>query len=149
VRRVLRALLTSAFVATVATGGMAGVASAAPLSGNGIPFELYEELCFDTGTEIICFEVHGRFTLVTQNDGDQVGTGAVRMRSFVVMGGRIVSAQIDHSVFQSKIVDGVFDRELTITQSRTLTPGQQCVAHMVLKVEGGEVVVDQSKLSCN
>lgn len=148
-RRVLRALLTSAFAASIAVGGMAGVASAAPLSGNGIPFELYEELCFDTGNEILCFEVHGRFTLVLQDDGDQIGTGAVRTRSYVIQGGRVVSAQLDHSVFQSKIVDGVFASELTINQSRTLIPGQQCVAHLVLKLDGDEVVVDRSSISCN
>jgi hypothetical protein len=149
VRQILRALLTSVFVATVGVGGLAGVASAAPLSGNGIPFELYEELCFDTGTEILCFEVHGRFTLVDQNDGDQVATGQVRTRSYVIQGGQVVSANLDHSVFQSKIVDGVFQSELAISQSRTLTPGQQCVAHVLLRIDGGEVVVDQSSMSCN
>ncbi len=148
-RHILRALLTSAFVAAIAIAGTAGVASAAPGGGNGTSYEMYEELCFDDGSIILCFEVHGRFTVVDQNDGDQIGTGAVRVRSFVIEKGQVVSANIDHSVFQTKIVDGVFQKELSITQSRYLTPGEQCVAHAVLKLEGGEIVVDHSSMSCN
>lgn len=150
-RHLLRALLTSAFVASLAVGAMAGVASAAPGGGNGTSFELYEDLCInDPVDETVwyCFEVHGRSTVVDQNDGDQVVTTAARTVFYVVDDGVAVAATIDHSVSQSKLVDGVFEAELAIAQTRTLTPGQQCVAHLLLRIEGGEVVVDQASMSC-
>ena len=149
-RRILRVLMTSAFMASIAVSSVAGVASAAMSpNGNGTSFELYEEMCLDDITVILCFEVHGRFTVVDQNDGDQIGTGAIRNRSYVIQGGRVVSASIDHQVWQSKIVDGVFQNELTITHGRALTPGQQCITHAVLRIENGVVVVDQATTSCN
>jgi hypothetical protein len=36
-----------------------------------------------------------------------------------------------------------------ITSSRVLTPGEQCVAHVLLKIDGGAVVIDHATLSCN
>jgi hypothetical protein len=152
VRHILRVLLASAFVASLAVAGMAGAAAAAQGSGNGLNFELYEDLCINDETDETiwyCFEVHGRFTVVNQDDGDQIGTGAVRSIFYVIDDGIAVSASIDHSVFQSKLVDGWFQDELLISQTRTLTPGQQCVAHMLLKYEDGVIVVDQSSMSCN
>ena len=148
-RQLLRVVLSSTFAATIALGGLTGAVAAAPMSGNGISFELYEEMCLDDGSLILCFEVHGRSTIVTWNEGDQLVTTAVRTRSFVVEHGIVSSASIDHGVYQTKLVDGVFADELTITFNRSLTPGQQCVAHLLLKVEDGAVVVDQASASCN
>jgi hypothetical protein len=153
-RSVLRALLTSAFIAALAFAATTGAAFAAAehSNGNGTSFELYEDLCINDELDSsvwYCFQVHGRFTAVAQDNGDQIGTGAVRNRFSVIDDGVVVSASLDHSVFQSKIVDGWFQDELIISQTRTLTPGQQCVAHLLLKYEDGVIVVDQSSMSCN
>jgi hypothetical protein len=150
-RHFLRALVTSAFVASLAVAGIAGSASAAAFNsqGNGTNFEMFEDLCLDDGSIILCFEVHGRITIVQQDNGDEIATTAVRTRSFVVEGGRITSAQIDHSVFQTKLVDGAFERELQISTTRELVPGQQCVIHLQLTFEDGVVTVDRSNVNCN
>ena len=150
-RHFLRALVTSALVASLAVAGIAGSASAAAFNsqGNGTNFEMFEDLCLDDGSIILCFEVHGRITIVQQDNGDEIATTAVRTRSFVVEGGRITSAQIDHSVFQTKLVDGAFERELQISTTRELVPGQQCVIHLQLTFEDGVVTVDRSNVNCN
>jgi hypothetical protein len=148
VRHIIRVLLTSAFVASLAVAGMAGAALAAPGGGNGTSYEMYEDMCLEDGSILLCFEVHGRFTVVDQDNGDQIANTAVRTVSYVVEGGVVSSANIDHSVYQTKIVDGFFQDELVISQSRSLTPGEQCVAHLLLKLEDGEVVVDQASMSC-
>ncbi len=83
--------------------------------------------------------------MVNQDNGDQIGTGTMRTVSYIVEGGVISSATVDRNVFQSKFIDGVAQTELNITQTRSLTPGQQCVAHLLLKIEGGEIVVDQAR----
>ena len=150
-RQFLRALATSALVASLAVAGIAGSASAAAFhsQGNGTNFEMFEDLCLDDGSIILCFEVHGRITVVQQDNGDEIATTAVRTRSFVVEGGRITSAQIDHSVFQTKLVDGAFEREMQISTTRDLVPGQQCVLHLQLTFEDGVVTVDRSNVNCN
>lgn len=150
-RTLSRALVTSALVAVIAIAGSAGAAfAAAPYSnGNGTNFEMYEEWCFVDETIFLCFEVHGRWTIVDQDDGDQIGTAAVHTRAYVIEDGVVASASLDHSVFQTKFVDGVAEKELLISQNRTLTPGQQCVAHVLLKYEAGVIVVDQASMSCN
>ena len=148
VRHSLRALLASTLVAGTILVGTAGIAAAASDSRNGYSFELYEDMCLDDGSVILCFAVHGRFTIVTQEDGDQIGTGAASTRSFVVENGVVSSAQIDRSVWQTKVVDGVFADELTITNSRLQTPGQQCVVHAVLKLADLAVVIDHASMSC-
>jgi hypothetical protein len=66
VRHALRALLTSAFIATLAFAGTGAVAAAGPGSGNGLNYEMYEDWCFDDISVLYCFEVHGRFTIVSQ-----------------------------------------------------------------------------------
>lgn len=150
-RHFLRALATSALVASLAVAGVAGSASAAAFNsqGNGTNFEMFEDLCLDDGSILLCFEVHGRITIVQQDNGDEIATIAVRTRSFVVEDGRITSAQIDHSVFQTKLVDGAFERELQISTTRDLVPGQQCVLHLQLTFEDGVVTVDRSQVNCN
>jgi hypothetical protein len=126
-RHVLRVVITSALVATLALAGLAGSAFAAAFNsnGNGTNFEMFEDLCLDDGSIILCFEVHGRITIVQQDNGDEIATAAVRTTSFVVEGGRISSAQIDHSVFQTKLVDGAFQREIQISTTRNVVPGEQ------------------------
>jgi hypothetical protein len=150
-RHLLRALCTGALVAVLGIAGTAGAAFAAsPNSeGNGTNFEMFEDLCLDDGSVIFCFEVHGRVTIVQQDDGAQIATTAVRTTFFVVEGGQIGSAQIDHSVFQTKLVDGSFERELQISTTRDLVPGQQCVLHLQLAFEDGVLTVDRSTLNCN
>jgi hypothetical protein len=150
-RQLFRVVITSALVATLAVAGLAGSAFAAAFhsQGNGTNFEMFEDLCLDDGSIILCFEVHGRITIVQQDNGDEIATTAVRTRSFVVEGGRITSAQIDHSVFQTKLVDGAFSRELQISTTRELVPGQQCVLHLQLTFEDGVVTVDRSSVNCN
>jgi hypothetical protein len=150
-RHVLRVLLTSALVATLAVAGLAGSAFAAAFNsnGNGTNFEMFEDLCFDDGKIILCFQVHGRLTIVDQDNGDQIANTAVRTTSFVVDDGQIVSASIDHSVFQTTFIDGVAEREMLISTTRDLLPGQQCVLHLQLTFEDGVVVVDRSTLNCN
>jgi hypothetical protein len=150
-RHVLRVLITSALVATLAVAGLASAALAAAFNsnGNGTNFEMFEDLCLDDGSVILCFEVHGRITIVQQDNGDEIATAAVRTTSFVVEGGLISSAQIDHSVFQTKLVDGAFQHELQISTTRNLVPGQQCVLHLQLTFEDGVITVDRSTLNCN
>jgi hypothetical protein len=150
-RQLFRVVITSALVATLAVAGLAGSAFAAAFhsQGNGTNFEMFEDLCLDDGSIILCFEVHGRITIVQQDNGDEIATTAVRTRSFVVEGGRITSAQIDHSVFQTKLVDGAFSRELQISTTRELVPGQQCVLRLQLTFEDGVVTVDRSSVNCN
>ena len=150
-RHFLRVLVTSALVASLAVAGIAGSAFAAAFNseGNGTNFEMFEDLCLDDGSILLCFEVHGRITIVQQDNGDEIATTAVRTRSFVVEGGRISSAEIDHSVFQTKLVDGAFEREMQISTTRSLVPGQQCVLHLQLTFEDGVVTVDRSHVNCN
>lgn len=150
-RHLLRTLLTSVFVASIALAGTVGIVAAAPGNdkGNGTSYEMYEDWCFDDVTVLLCFEVHGRWTIVDQNDGDQIGTAAVRTISYVVEGGQVTSATVDHSVFQTKFVDGVSQRELIIANVRQLEPGGQCVVHATIKLDGGVIVVDQFAMSCN
>ena len=150
-RHFLRVLVTSALVASLAVAGVASSAFAAAFNseGNGTNFEMFEDLCLDDGSILLCFEVHGRITIVQQDNGDEIATTAVRTRSFVVDGGRITSAEIDHSVFQTKLVDGAFSRELQISTTRDLVPGQQCVLHLQLTFEDGVVTVDRSNVNCN
>ena len=31
-------------------------------------------MCLEDGSILLCFEVHGRFNMVDQNNGDQIGT---------------------------------------------------------------------------
>jgi hypothetical protein len=149
VRHILRTLMTSALIATIAVSGTAAVASAAPQSGNGISYEMYEDWCFDDITVLFCFEVHGRLTIVEQDDGDQIGTAAVRTLVYVIESGQVTSAAVDHSVYQTKFVDGFAQDELLISVGRALTPGEQCVLRMLLRFEDGVVVIDRSSISCN
>ena len=150
-RQILRALLTSAFVASLALAGTATVALAAPDndSRNGRSYEMYEDWCFDDIKVIFCWEVHGRFNVVDQNDGDQIATGAVRTRSFVVEGGIVVAAAQEHTVFQSAIVDGVFAKEVIISHARSLTLDGQCVTQLQVRFEDGVLVVDRGATSCH
>lgn len=149
VRRIARALLTSAFVATIAVAGTAGAASAAPLSGNAYMYEIYEDWCFDDITVLYCMEVSGRFTVVTQNDGDDLGTATIRSRFNVIEDGQVVSSSFDKGVYQWRLVDDVFLDELAISFSRARSEGEQCIAHGTLRIEDGEVVVDHSWFSCD
>jgi hypothetical protein len=150
-RQLLRSLTMSALVAIVALSGTAAVASAAApnSNGNGTSYEMYEDWCFDDITVLFCFEVHGRWTIVDQNNGDQIGTAAVRTRAWVVENGRVVAASLDHTTFQTKFVDGYAEKEFLISQTRTLVPGEQCVAHLQLRFEDGVIVVDRTTLSCH
>jgi hypothetical protein len=150
-RHVLRVLVSSALIASLAVAGIASSAFAAAFNsnGNGTNFEMFEDLCLDDGSIILCFEVHGRITIVQQDNGEEIATAAVRTTSFVVEGGRISSAQIDHSVFQTKLVEGAFQREMQISTTRNLLPGQQCVLHLQLTFEDGVITVDRSTLNCN
>ena len=150
-RHLLRTLLTGVFAASLALAGTAGIASAAPGNdnGNGTSYEMYEDWCFDDITVLLCFEVHGRWTIVDQNNGDQIGTAAVRTISYVVENGQVVSATVDHSVFQSKFIDGVAQDELIISNVRQLEPGGQCVLHATIRLDGGVIVVDQFSMACN
>ena len=150
-RHLLRTLLTGVFAASIALAGTAGIAAAAPGNdkGNGTSYEMYEDWCFDDITVLLCFEVHGRWPIVQQNDGDEIGTAAVRTISYVVEGGQVTSATVEHSVFQTKFVDGVSQKELIIANVRQLEPGGQCVVHATIKLDGGVIVVDQFAMSCN
>lgn len=148
-RHLLRTVLTSVFVAAIAISGTAGAALAAPGNGNGTSYQMYEDWCFDDVTVLLCFEVHGRWTIVEQNDGDQIGTAAYRTRSYAVENGQVVSATIEHSVFQTKFIDGVAQNELIIAQVRHLEPGGQCVVHATIRLEDGVIVVDRFAMNCN
>jgi hypothetical protein len=146
----IRALLTSALVATIALAGLAGTTLAgASENGNGYSFEIYEEWCFDDLGTWLCMDIKGRVTYANKDNGDQIGTAQVSSRFWIVENGVVTSGSVDHSVFQTRFVDGTALDELVITQTRFLEPGQQCVAHVLLKIENGEVVVGQDSYSCN
>ena len=120
-RHLIRALLTSALVATVALAGLAGpTLAAAPGTGNGYSFEIYEEWCFDDLGTWYCMDVKGRVTYANLDNGDQIGTAQISSRFWIVENGVITSGSVDHSVYQSRFVDGTALDELIITQTRYL-----------------------------
>ena len=149
-RHVLRVLVTSALVATLAVAGPAGSA-----------FAVCVLQPWATGRTSRCSRTRVSTTARSScargprpHHDRPRRTTATRSRrppsattSFVVEGGPISSAQIDHSVFQTKLVDGAFQRELQISTTRNLVPGQQCVLHLQLTFEDGVVTVDRSTLN--
>ena len=149
VRQLLRAILVAAFVASIALTGTAGAAAAASDNRNGYSFQMYEDWCFDDITVVLCFEVHGRWTIVEQNDGDLIGTAAVGTRFYTIENGVVTAASIDRSVFQTKFVNGAATDELIISVGRVLTPGQQCIVRMLMRYVDGVIVIDHAGYSCN